>query len=397
MTWKAFFYVLFVLFCFYPYEFYSVYLRFLPDGAHYTAFAFLMLTFVLVVIKCGMPRFPRVLTTAMLIQGFGYLFVCAVHNDILEAIGALINMALAAVLISFIESNGGLVNFFRKYNRWILIMAIMGVTAWLMITFLGFEPLFSVADRADGRIIYNFGLTFSKTAIWLGNIRYAGFFDEAGAMGYWGLYALIINRLFVGNKRLETILIICLLLTFSVGFFVQLALYLLLFGTGQYKTRLFLPIIGVIVIALLIKSTEGTEYAALYESSFGRVENMMETGGLAVDNREELVNTAKKEFLDNPLLGTDKTNVYIGDNAYETLAKYGIIGSLFVLSPFIILLVSAIKRKDTNLIKASLVLFAGFTHRPFHTALLYFFMIYALLLMSEQIYKSRNPKQLAYK
>lgn len=65
-------------------------------------------------------------------------------------------------------------------------MAILGAITWFMVTFMGYGPISIAYDRADEREIFNYGLTFSKTIQYgFQTIRYSGFFDEPGAMGYW--------------------------------------------------------------------------------------------------------------------------------------------------------------------------------------------------------------------
>lgn len=79
-------------------------------------------------------------------------------------------------------------------------MAILGVFTWVLVTFFHYSPLFSLPDRADGRNINNYLFTFNKIDLSDASnaFCYAGFFDERGAMGYWGMFALIlINYLYI--------------------------------------------------------------------------------------------------------------------------------------------------------------------------------------------------------
>lgn len=398
----VFAYVLIVLICFYPYEFCSVYLRFLPDKSYLTAFAFFIITATLLFVSKARMKSINALTTIMGGQMFGFFIVGIVHNDILTAIGNAIMMGLAALLIVFIDSKGGLVDFIKKYNTWIVFMAIAGTATWVLATFRGFEPFYVIPDRADTRPIANYLLTFTKSVdVTIGSMRYAGFFDEPGAMAYWGTFALIINKLFVKNQRLEIILIVCLLFTFSIGYYVQLFVYYILFYLKKKNIGTALIALLVVgVFAFAVMQTEGTQYNAVYDRTYGRVLDIIEakdatSTALGVENRKEMTELAKKEFFENPLFGTSRKDIYITDNVYEPLALYGIFGSLFVLSPFIMLILWSLKNGDHNLLKANIVIWVGFAHRPFHNYVLYFFILYLIIVMYKQS-RSRFAKELGY-
>lgn len=388
--WGIFIYALLVLFCFYPYEFYSVYFLFLPDKTFISTIFFLALTIYIISVSRHCKNVNRVLLSIVFIQFVGYLLSGIVHGNILGAIGNLVTMLLAVALIYLIGTTMGLEKFFRRYNRWILLMAVLGTLTFFLITFFGMQPFYFVQDRAggsEGKMLFNYILTFTKSdESIIGLIRYSGFFDEPGAMGYWGMYALVINQLFIKDKRLEIILIISLIFTLSLGYYVQVVVYLLLYhvsskNIGQGVLMFFL----IALVFFGIKSTEGTENGELYERTFGRIESIQNetTYGtaLAVDDRESYTQNALREFQKNPLFGTNRTDVAVGNNVYETLALHGVVGTVFVLFPFILLLMWSIKYKDIELFKAFIVIILGFTHRPFHASLLYFFIIYCIVLM----------------
>ena len=221
-TFFVFFYVLLVLLCFYPYEFYSVYFLFLPDETYITSIVFIVSTAFIALLGRKLCPPKVVLVSVVILQFLGY-FICGVaHGSILGAIDNLITMLLALVLIAYIEGSIGLEAFFKRYNKWILIMAILGTLAFFLISFYGIQPIAIMQDRAGGleaRSLYNYVLTFTKSdESIIGLIRYSGFFDEPGAMAYWGIYALVMNQLFIKDKRLEVILIICLVFTLSLGY-----------------------------------------------------------------------------------------------------------------------------------------------------------------------------------
>lgn len=399
-NWWVFLYAMGALFCFYPYEFYTFYLTFLPDKPYITASVFCVVTILFLFIVAGKVKgFTKGFLFVVLVQLFGYYSVALMHTNLMPAIGITPSILLALLLLLVIENTMGVCEFFKRYNHWILIMAILGVATWALVTFWGFSAISVVEDRADGRMIANYGLTFSKFKEFLdlGALRYGGFFDEAGAMAYWGIFALVFNKLFIKSRRFEILLSVLLILTFSIGYYIQLIVYYALFSLGKVKpvhiiTSFF--VIGLVVFGLY--SAKDTALNAVYEMTFNRVQAYSEQaedngGTLEVGNRAVLTENAKKIFLNNKLFGADLgEDAEAGNNIYEPLAQYGIIGTLFVYFPFIFMLYFGFKSKNKEIWKCALVLIIGCLHRPFHSNLLSFFIIYSLILMCVQANKQRK-------
>lgn len=391
--WSYFLYVLSVLLLFYPYVVKDVYLPFMPTKMHFVALPLLILTFIFSQTNGAAARIKKVIVFPIT-QTFGLFVVGLIHGNILPSIGYTLEMLLAISLIYLIEKRIGLMNFVKMYNRWILLMAILGLITFFLVTFTAFQPISIVQDRIDNRNIYNYLFSFSKSDIIWTTFRYAGFFDEPGAMGYFGLYALLFNKLFIKDTRFETILIIALLFTFSLGYYAQLLLYLVLFYVVKMRTNSRLTII-VLVTAMIALAyyTKDTEYSSIYNNTIGRIEAIQGVSAQGVETDEyryEVTNKAKRFYLESPLFGSAKADdTYVSDNIYEPLAKYGIIGSLFIYSPFILLLIWGISSKNKDLLKATAVMILGFWHRPFHPLLLYFFITYLFIVMASE-YKRKG-------
>ena len=385
-SYGIFFYVLFALICFYPYEFYSVYLTFLPEQSLYTALIILVSTlFILFPIRTS--RVPRVLYLVAFGQLLGYFITSYVHGNMVQAMpDHCLRVLLAVVLVVFICNHDSLKSFFIHYNKWILLMALMGVVTFILVYFFHFKPFSEVIDRADGRIIENYLLTFSKSTHSLDFLifKFAGFFDESGAMANWGLFALLINKLFIKSKRVEWLLIISLLFTGSFGYYVQILVYLVLFHFRIPKLGVIAPMSLMVLLIVLIYNTRDTDNQDIYDATFGRVEEAFiegKTSGdyLSIDSREVLTVDAREEFLKHPLFGTNTEG--IGNNIYETLAMYGLVGAPLVLLPFLLLLIWSFKYRDTVLLRCVLVILIGFAHRPFHPNILSFFIAYCIVAM----------------
>ena len=200
------------------------------------------------------------------------------------------------------------------------------------------------------------------------------------------------NRMFIKNERIENLLIICLLFTFSLGFYAQLALYFVFFRLNTRNIgKTVLLVICLIAIIIGFNLTKGTKYNFIYKSTIERVisteeQSSSSSNAFAIDNRENQTNEALRAFEENPFFGGNTKDELVTNNIYEPLALYGIVGSFFILFPFIMLVAEGIRNQDTYLIKVCAVIFLGFAHRPFHNAFLYFFIIYAILYMYKQMY-----------
>ncbi len=387
-----FLFALIIIVCFYPYEFQSVYPMVFPQEGPVLQIV-LTLAVVIVYLTCrNKARLPNGLWSLLFVQFFGFSLCYIVQGQAQVIIIYLMLVALFVSLLALIHSTIGLVLFFKWYNRWILLMAVLGTVAWFLTNYVGFQPLYVVIDKIDTkREIFNYILTFSVHDSYQTAMRYSGFFDEPGAMANWGMFALLINKLFVGDKKIELPLIVCLLFTFSMGFYVQLILYYLFFYARKNSSK----IRGVIVIAVValvffflstLREEQGVNRTqSVYEMTIGRFTNMFHESRnkntiVAVDDRSELAEIAKNEFLENPILGTSK-QIYLGDNLYEPLAMYGLVGAFLIYFPILWLLFSALRRGDKSMVNAVIIIIIGFLHRPYHRNLLWNIIIYGIIAM----------------
>ena len=382
-NYLSFLYVLLVLISFYPYEFYSAYpfLFQLPEKTLYLIYLeiTLGLMFLMVLITKNHYKIPTVLLIIVLLH-----FTGIVLNNLYKgrAIGVsdFITSILAITLVYYLNVTCGMIFFMKKYNVWICLMTLMGTISFFLVRAGILNPYVFFIDLSDDEIMMNYGLTF---AIESSDFYYCGFFDERGTVAQWSLFTLIINKLFIKNNRLEIMLIITTMFSFSMGYYLQLAVYLLFFHVFEKKRNkkfsLILFLIIVIGGSIIVSDPE------IYERTVGRATLAVDDSkaqGLAVDDREDLTIEAISEFQQNPLFGTSKENPEVGNNIFEPLALYGIVGTFFLYFPFIILFFKAIRSKDIDLFKCMIVIVLGFTHRPFHKNLLSYFIIYSLVAMS---------------
>ena len=94
----------------------------------------------------------------------------------------------------------------KTYDVWLVVQAISGTIGILLVLGGLLQPIFKFVEM-DMRPGYFFGL-FTTNTYFGGLVRNAGFYDEPGALAFWGIYALIINKMFVKNTKIEILLII---------------------------------------------------------------------------------------------------------------------------------------------------------------------------------------------
>lgn len=328
----------------------------------------------------------RLINTRLLfvfiIQIISWAFFMLFHGDRLY-IDRIIFLLFSCEFFILFYKEELLRSFLRVYNNIILLMAIGGVIAFFLVLFGVLQPLFEYIN-IDGRSGYFFGFTFTNT--YFGNIiRYAGLFDEPGAMAYWGMFAIIINKLFFKNSKYEIVLAMCLCFTFSLAFFIQILVYILLFHIDIHNFKNTILVLLLITgISFCFYKTKDTSFD-LYEYTFKRLEIDESTGLLEGDNRTELADNAKDIFINNPIMGigpktASEFGTTITDNPFETLAVDGIVGTIITYLPLLLLLFLNFTNKSI-IIKIVIILAIGYAQRPFHYNCLHYLMLFSLYKM----------------
>lgn len=250
-----------------------------------------------------------------------------------------------------------------------------------ILIFCGLLSPITTFENVDGREAYCYGLTCSNYVV--GNlIRIAGYFDEPGALAYWGVFALLFNKLFINNKIVEFTLVIGLFFTLSAAYFVQIVLYFIFFYFTHLKKNI-IPLILILSLVFVGFQKLGTnDVVASYT-----VERF--AGGKIQSSRTELSMVAKRAFLKNPIVGCGakkfESMQYMGDNPFEIPAKDGIVGLIITYLPLILVFLRYYKRKEV--LFAALILSAGYLQRPFHIHILHSFMLYLFVILLYLKYK----------
>lgn len=381
-----------MLFSAYPYMFFQ--LLPLPSIKILSAIFFLLYLFILFVKrKITIPN--RIILYTLFFQVL-FLFISFIYHSDTTYITRIVLLLLTfGSILCLNNTKLGIIGFIKFYNNIILLMAVAGCLCFIIKLFIPFEPI-SVFVNPDGRPSYFYGLSFTNYQ--LGNIiRYSGFFDEPGAIANWGIFALLFNYLFIHNKKYERILSICLLFTFSVAYYIQILFFILVVKRFSIR-KFFYLFIGIFIIIGAILFTKDSEID-LYRLTLYRLEINEETGGLQGDNRSELAEKSKEQFVKYPLMGQGAQKIsdmdYMADNPYEILAKDGILGTLMTYLPLLVVLF--VKFHKQKYVFSIILLFLGYLQRPFHIDLVHPMMLYCMFYLMIMYDNLKNyPEQFIY-
>lgn len=352
---------------------------------------FLMLITIFVFLlygSYGYKHIPRLLLFISFVQSLAVLVNYFFVHDweyLKEPLYLLWVIAFLSLILTI-----GCKKFLFYYNRLILIVAILGVFSFFLTLFLGENILmeFEEMDGRQGRMTY---ATFTNA--YVGNfIRYAGIFDEPGAMAGWGMFSLVTNRLYVKDSKLEIPLMLALLFTFSLAYIIQIAVYFYFFYIIKAK-RLYklmsIVITSIVLITLFLTLDHSSE---IYLLTFGRL-GIGTTFNLFTDSsRIEPMLVAKQYFHESPWFGIGLTRfangAYAGDNPYETLATHGVVGSFFLYLP--LLCCFCFTRFNRSLLVCSFILLLGYLQRPFHVNCIHFIMLYIFFYIAFLNYRENG-------
>lgn len=267
----------------------------------------------------------------VIIQICYYIFIGFYHNDF-SNINLVIQLISLFIIIIYINGFIGFDLFVKSYVYAILGMAVGGTLIFFIHLFIGIKPFFEVQYSESGTS-YFLWLTTTNVYFDVSNIRlirYSGFFDEPGTFGLFSFFAIILNKIYFENRKVEIILIILTVFTFSLAFYISMLLYFVFFYLNKSNFKNVIIITSVLSFAsfYIIENYEDESISKIYDFTFKRFE--MDDTGLAQNNRASLADHDKNVFYNYPMLGSGKTNEEIyGSNLFSVFAQYGLFGSMF--------------------------------------------------------------------
>lgn len=327
-------------------------------------------------------RVPRPIAILLVLQIVTWGIYSVIHDFDTSYFTRILMLSITYMFLEM-QMSGEHDGFIKTYNTWLVFQAVAGTIGFLLVVVGILQPIFEFREM-DGRPGYFFGL-FATNTYFDGLVRNAGFYDEPGALAFWGIYALLINKLFVNNKRVEILLIIGLISTLSLAYFIQITIYAFFFYKDKMRKLISYSIAFVLVLVVISSFNERLDNAI-----FGRLEYDEERGTIKGDNREKMTKICWELFKESPIVGqgasnlievSQKRRVFVGANPNLTLACDGIVGQLIVWSPFFFLL--ALGRYEKKYGWTFWILIVGFLQRPYDgTQLLYPLMSFTIVLQA---------------
>lgn len=311
-----------------------------------------------------------------------WLLYGAIHWDssyLTRVFLLLITLSILGIQLSYWNE----FEFIKTYNFWLAFQAVAGAIGFVLVMIGILHPISQFIEM-DGRPGYFYGL-FTTNAVFEGYIRIAGFYDEPGSLAGWGIFALLLNKLYVDNKKIEYLLLFGLISTFSMAYFIQIPVYLFFFYKNQRKKILLSTFLFFLLLIGLASINEGLDNAI-----FGRFTINEQTGSFFGDNRYELMKRCWRIFTTSPVIGVGATNLatvvaakegFVGANFFVNWASDGILGVVITYIPLLFLLKLGQRKRQYTY--AFIIILLGYLQRPYtDTQLLYPLIQYTLLLFA---------------
>jgi hypothetical protein len=286
----------------------------------------------------------------------------------------------------FIDNFVGFESFVRSYIYIILIMGIGGVITFFIHLIFGISPIFQVKYSLTGTT-YFLGLTSTNDYLNFAGIRivrYSGFFDEPGAFALYSLFAIILNKIYFDNRKIELSLITVTAFTLSLAFFIVIVAYFFLFYFKPSQLKyIIVAVILVITLYYYLADYKGDNESvkSLRELTFERLK-LNEKGTFKGNNRYDATLHDKMLFMENPVLGVQVEHKVRGNNIFSILAKYGALGAMFYYAFLLYFFVRILKlhgKQQILFLKLFLIIIANFFHRPEFSAAFTLLIIYSMI------------------
>ena len=341
--------------------------------------------------KC--EQLDKTIENILFIQILGWTFFSLIHFDS-SYITRIFILLITFAILRIQQSDDDNLSFCKMYNGWLVLQVISGTIGVILVLSGILHPIFKFIEM-DGRPGYFFG--FFATNTYLGGlVRNAGFYDEPGALAFWGMYALLINKLLIKNKTTEILLIIGLISTMSIAYFIQLTVYLLVFYRKQSWKMIL--IIGLFFLSLKVFTSYNE---AMDQAFWGRFQYNESTGTINGDNRSVLMKRCWRIFCDHPVIGMGASDIcspevrskygFVGANFFHNWAADGIIGTLLAYLP--LLYIFTLGRYSKQMYGVGLILLIGYLQRPYdNTQILYPLMTYTLISRANNFIFYKNEQ-----
>ena len=201
---------------------------------------------------------PKPISTIIIFQIIVWLFYSVFYLDSSYLTRVFILLSTFSIL-GLQLSYRNKFEFIKTYNFWLVFQAVAGSIGFVLV-FAGLLQPLSNFIQMDGRPGYFYGL-FTTNAVFEGFARNAGFYDEPGSLAGWGIFALLLNKLYINNKKIEYLLLFGLISTLSMAYFVQIPAYLFFFYKNQRRKIILTMFLFLLILIGLASFNEGLDYA----------------------------------------------------------------------------------------------------------------------------------------
>lgn len=373
------------------YPFVFTYMIGYPSLLFIVFFFLLMLLFCFSKKKLKSPQIGLGLSVMWLF----FLFQFLLHGAI-SSISSMVQIIIVGVLFLFIENYISIITMIRQY---ILVIATIVIIAFLggVLEFItGAQPLFYYTAHNGKSVavflftVCNSGIDFVTHPI----IRSSGIFDEPGTLAFYTMIALLLNAIYLKNKRIEKILLFLPITTFSVAHIMTFILYILLFKIKKKKQFILYTLLaGIITYGIYL--AKDTEYHRIYQITVERFDK--EDGEYKGNSRADLSHKAQKAFNENILFGigaSEQGDDSMASNPFTLLAYYGILGYIVVMIFFwdclFYCLHLPLSQYKYNCLKCLVILFTNFQQRPFGTNIVVFSSVLLLIIYIKRSLKYKQ-------
>lgn len=338
---------------------------------------------------------PRLIFNIIFIQCIVWIAYGVIHYD--SSYVTRLAVAITTFFLLGIQYKYKDRDFVKLFTNWQLIQVVLGTLGFILVLLNVLHPLFLFVE-ANGKIGAFYGLFATNSFEQI--CRNAGYYDEPGALACWGIYALLFNKLFIDDKKTEIILLIGLMTTLSLAYFVQVTLYVLFFYKDKWKQLLSIWLFLFVLLKGI--SMYNDDY---YRSTIDRLEYDEKTGSIKGDNRINQLDEAWRIFKISPIIGVGASNLGkladrskdISSNIISSVAADGVLGIIVVYLPLLFLF--RLGMIDRKYLYAAIVLSFGYYQRPFSPVFLinvivvYSMILYAYMDIYETDLNLENRKE----
>ena len=327
----------------------------------------------------------------ILIQS-SFFFTIALLFSEYKLLNNIVQLFSCIIILIYINGFIGLENFARSYIQVMVYMGLGGFFAFVIHLLIGIDPLLIVDYSATGTT-YFLGLTSTNDYYNIEGLRFmrfSGFFDEPGAFALFAFFALLINKLYLDDKKNEFLLIFTTIFTFSMAFYIVVFVYFIFFYFKKTNYKRWISILVIVISSFYFFSNysgDDKSIIALKENTFERFQDDG-SGDFKGNNRAVSMKADKATFIENPYFGIVNVKNLHGANIYSVLARFGIFGSVFyyllLIYGIILIFLMPSKSDFFTAIKIMILITINFFHRPEFVSSFIFVIIYVIVYKFER-------------